>query len=179
MKRLILAVVMMAVAVPATAQRTTESSGEIAPVLVATDFSPDSEAALLWAAETAALLRAPLIVMHAVHDPADAAGFYRRDKEDVGVPMTEVAEKMMIAFLDEARKDHPKLKALKNAVPVVVAGLPSGRIVEVAKREGAQMIVVGSRGLTGLTHVLVGSVAERVAQLAPMPVVIVKHPAEG
>jgi nucleotide-binding universal stress UspA family protein len=56
----------------------------------------------------------------------------------------------------------------------LVAGLPPGRIVEVAAEIGAELVVLGSRGRTGLAHVLLGSVAERVVQTAPMPVTVVK-----
>ncbi|HID70224.1 MAG TPA: universal stress protein [Desulfobacterales bacterium] len=52
------------------------------------------------------------------------------------------------------------------------------RIVEFAEKENAQIIVMGSCGRSGLSHILLGSVAERVAQLSNIPVVIVKAPAE-
>ena len=54
-------------------------------------------------------------------------------------------------------------------------GLPPGRIVEVARELGADLVVVGSRGRTGLPHILLGSVAERVVQTAPVPVTVVKR----
>jgi nucleotide-binding universal stress UspA family protein len=57
-----------------------------------------------------------------------------------------------------------------------VTGLPSGRICEVADEIGAGLVVVGSRGRTGLPHVMLGSVAERVAQIASAPVTVVKAP---
>ena len=55
-----------------------------------------------------------------------------------------------------------------------MTGLPSGRISEVAAEAGAGHVVVGSRGRTGLPHVMLGSVAERVAQIAEAPVTVVK-----
>jgi len=57
---------------------------------------------------------------------------------------------------------------------MLVKGLPSSRILEVAKKTGASMIVMGSMGLTGWKHLMVGSVAEQVVHLAPMPVTVVK-----
>jgi nucleotide-binding universal stress UspA family protein len=57
---------------------------------------------------------------------------------------------------------------------MLVSGLPSGRITEVANEIGADLIVVGSRGRTGLPHVMLGSVAERVVQIARTPVTVVK-----
>jgi nucleotide-binding universal stress UspA family protein len=148
--------------------------GDARPILVATDFSADADAALVWASRHAARIGAPLHVLHVVHDPAEASGFYRKGRRDGSETMAEAAEKMMASHIAKAREAHPELAALQSAKPELVSGLASGRIVEVAKRDGAQLIVVGSRGRTGLSHLLIGSVAERVAQLAPMPVVIVK-----
>ena len=57
---------------------------------------------------------------------------------------------------------------------VMVVGLPATRILEVAEILGAQLIVMGSRGLTGIAHLMLGSKAQRVVQLSPIPVTIVK-----
>lgn len=149
------------------------------PILVATDFSPDSDAALLWAARYAEHFEAPLIVLHVVHDPADASGFYVSGDAEALEPMSEVAEKMIAAFMSRMRDANPDLAPLHSARSELVAGLPPGRIVEVAEGEDACMIVIGSRGRTGLTDILMGSVAKSVAQRAPMPVVIVKRQTEG
>ena len=71
----------------------------LAPVLIATDFSPDSEAALMWAGRFATLAQAPLVVLHVVHDPADAAGFYQRETDSPPEAMADVAERMLGEFL--------------------------------------------------------------------------------
>jgi nucleotide-binding universal stress UspA family protein len=55
-----------------------------------------------------------------------------------------------------------------------VVGTPVTRIVEIAEKKQAYMIIVGSHGRTGLSHFLVGSKAERVVQLSPIPVTVVK-----
>jgi nucleotide-binding universal stress UspA family protein len=146
------------------------------PVLVAVDFSEDSRAAVAWAAIEADRLGARLLILHVVHDPASSPGFYRQIGEDWLRPMADVAGEMMDAFVAEMRAEHPSLTALSEAETRQVTGLPAGRIVETAEAVNAPLIVVGSRGRTGLPHILLGSVAERVVQLAPMPVVVVKRP---
>lgn len=151
----------------------------VRPILVATDFSADSAAALLWAGRYAQLSGAPLLVLHVIHDPAEAAGFYLRDESDAEKTMSEVADEMMVAFLDGAREKYPELKTIGNARPELVAGLPPTRIVEVADREDAELIVIGSRGRSRLSGILIGSVADRVVQLASRPVVIVKDQSDG
>ncbi len=147
-------------------------------VLVAVDFSPDSEAALVWAGRYADALSARLLILHVVHDPAASPGFYRKPEEDWIRPMFEVAEDMMRDFLQRMGATYPALKSVSASESKLVSGLPAGRIVEVADAEGVALIVIGSRGRTGLPHILLGSVAERVVQTASVPVVVVKRPAE-
>lgn len=144
-------------------------------ILVAVDFAEDSKEALAWASQEADRRGAQLLILHVIHDPATAPGSYRDEDADMLRPMADVAGEMMEAFMAEVRAANPASRALAGAETKLVAGLPSGRIVEVAEAFGAQLVVVGSRGLTGLPHILLGSVAERVAQLAPMPVVVVKR----
>ncbi len=145
-------------------------------ILVAVDFSEDSRLALIWAARQAQLEKAPLIVLHVVHDPAESPGFYRKPDDNHLRPMTDVAAEMMDEFLDRVKAEHPDMPALSGARAQLVSGLPPGRIVEFATAVGASLVVVGSRGRTGLSHVMLGSVAKRVVQLCPLPVVVVKAP---
>jgi len=145
------------------------------PVLVATDFSDDSRAAVVWAGRQAERTGCPLTILHVVHDPAASPGFYRRPDDDWLRPMADVAREMMDEFLAEMREAHPALTTLAAAQDRLVTGLPAGRIVEVAAEIEASLIVVGSRGRSNLPHLLLGSVAERVVQLAPMPVVVIKQ----
>jgi len=88
--------------------------------------------------------------------------------------MQDVAKSMMEKFLTDMRVRHPELEALNSAETRLIKGLPPSRIVEAAELLNARLIVVGSRGMTGLNHMLLGSVAERVVELAGVPVVVVK-----
>ena len=58
----------------------------------------------------------------------------------------------------------------------VVLGTPFVKIITVAREEDVDLIVMGTHGLTGLTHIPIGSVAEKVVRKAPCPVLTVKHP---
>ena len=144
------------------------------PVLVAVDFSIDSEAALIWACRYASLSNAGLLVLHVVHDPGEAPGYYRRGQEDALRPMEDVAKEMLEEFLEKARTDHPEVAAVEEMKTRLVRGIPASRILEAADSVDARQIVMGSRGRTGLPHLLLGSKAERVVQLSPVPVTIVK-----
>lgn len=144
------------------------------PVLVAVDFTPDSAAALIWACEYAERAGAAVKVLHVVHDPADAPGSYRREADDLLRPMGDVAKEMMDDFLEKLLPCAGAPTASGQVESMVVTGLPPTRILEVAGKIGARLIVLGSRGRTGLPHLLLGSKAERVVQLSPIPVTIVK-----
>ncbi len=146
------------------------------PVLVAVDFSEDSGRALAWAARQAELEDAPLLILHVVHDPAASPGFYQKPDKNWLRPLSQVAQDMMDDFLANAKAEHRDLPALASAAVRLVPGLPGGRIAEVAAETGADLVVVGSRGRTGLRSILLGSVAQRVAQICAAPVVIVKSP---
>lgn len=152
----------------------TESGTGAPRVVVAIDFSDDARAALFWACRYAARSGAELVPLHVVHDPASSPGFYRKNPDASYRPMQAVAEGMMDEFLADFAQAHPECAAVEDLSPQFVPGLPPTRIVEVAQLLGAALVVVGSRGLTGLPHRLLGSTSERVVELAPMPVVVVK-----
>lgn len=144
------------------------------PILVAVDFSPDSEAAVLWACQYSDCANAELVVLHVVHDPAEAPGSYLKSDTDRLRPMVDVATELLDKFLEKIKTQHPGLDSLKDAERRLVQGIPAARILEVAQATGARLIVMGSRGRTGLPHLLLGSKAERVVQMSPIPVTIVK-----
>ncbi|MEN8107431.1 MAG: universal stress protein [Pseudomonadota bacterium] len=145
------------------------------PILVPVDFSPYSEAALLCAAELAETLGNKLVVLHVVHDPGEAPGYYSvKGRNKQLRRMEDVAAEMLEEFIRELRKKYPREPALAQATTMLVIGLPVNRILESAEKIHARMIVMGSQGRTGLAHAMLGSKAEQVVRLAPVPVMIVK-----
>lgn len=153
-------------------------------ILVPVDFSPNALYALQWADRLASKLGAQLAVLHVVHDPAENPGFYTRDKklkkkwEKRLETFSEVAAEMMDDFLEEARKGTDDDGPIAKAETVLVRGTVVTRIVEVAEKVGAMMIVVASHGRTKASRFLLGSKAIKVAQISPVPVTIVTRPKE-
>jgi nucleotide-binding universal stress UspA family protein len=88
--------------------------------------------------------------------------------------MEDVAAGMLEEFVQKIRSEHPEQAALKDATTQLVTGLPVNRILESADKVHARMIVMGSQGRTGLAHMMLGSKAEQVVRLSPIPVTIVK-----
>ncbi len=145
------------------------------PILVPVDFSKHSEVALLKACEFAECSKLQIVALHVVHDPGDMPSYYsvlakRKQLERV----EDIAAEMFAEFVKSIKRKHPDNKTLKKVKTMLVKGLPVTRILQVAEKIDASMVVMGSLGRTGLKHALLGSKAEQVARLCPMPVTIVK-----
>lgn len=144
------------------------------PILIAIDFSPDSDAAIDWGLNQAVLTGAPVILFHAIHDSAEAPGFYTRGGETGLTKIADVAQEMMDA---QMARLEPRLAALAAPVEIgaeMTEGLPSGRIVEAAHAHDARLIVIGTRGRSRVAALLLGSVAENVIKKSRIPVVVVQ-----
>jgi nucleotide-binding universal stress UspA family protein len=79
-------------------------------------------------------------------------------------------------FLYKIRQAFPGNEPKKKATPLMVVGTPVTRIVEIAEKKQATMIILGSQGRTGLSSLLLGSKAAQVVQLSTIPVTVVKTP---
>ena len=149
------------------------------PILVPVDFSGHSLAALLKACELAECTRQPVIILHVVHDPAEMPGYYSRvTKKKKITHIEDLAQEAFDAFVDDAKKQYPKVKDLQEAQTMLVIGLPVNRILEMVDITKASMVVMGSQGRTGMKHIMLGSKAEQVVRLCPVPIMIVKEPAK-
>lgn len=160
---------------PDTEEQAVAEKAHKRAILVPVDFSPHSEAALAHAGYLGDSIGIPLLVLHVVHDPGHMPGYYVQAMKKKRLSKIEdIAAEMLEDFLAKVKKAHPELESLKNADTKQVIGLPSTRILEIVDKVHPRMVVMGSKGRTGLKHVLLGSIAERVAQMCPVPVTVVK-----
>lgn len=140
-------------------------------VLVPTDFSPDSDGALAWARSVVSRTGGKLVLLHAYDLP-----------QLVLTGSALAAASVEKALADSAREKLTELRRTLAGVDVethVSAARPDPAIFESAERVHADLIVLGTRGRTGLAHVVLGSTAERVIRRAHVPVVTVKGGARG
>ena len=151
--------------------------GDQNTLLVAVDFSSFSKEALIYASGLAKDLGSKLIVLHVIHDPAEAPGFYskKKKKKKFLQSIEDAASEMMDEFLKSIQEENPGCKNLEKAEPLLVVGTPVKRIIEVAKKKHVRMIILGSHGRTGFTHFLVGSKVNKVVQLSTIPVTVFKN----
>jgi nucleotide-binding universal stress UspA family protein len=137
-------------------------------VLAATDFSETAAAALDWAVEVARPHGARVVLVHALALPAPPS--------DLVSPRPDLEQELEAAArarLDQAAGD---LRAKGVEVEAqLVSGQPARAIVDAAWALQADIVVVGTRGLGGLRHLVLGSTSQRVVQHARCPVLTV-HP---
>lgn len=139
-------------------------------VLAATDFSEPAALGLAWAARAARAHGARLHLVHVLTPPMPVADF-------AAPPLT----------LDENLREAARQRMDEMLASDVLAGLdadgvlrdgtPSQAVLDVADEVSADLLVVGTRGLTGFRHLLLGSTAERIVQRAKVPVLSV-HPGD-
>ena len=142
-------------------------------ILVGTDFSPTAAVAVDWAVELARQQGACVELVHAVHVPPSVPEYVSPSAIAPGPVFDEEVRRAALARLE---KEAAALRERGIEVDLWLGlGTPSMVISDRAAESGALAIVVGTRGLTGLRHLLLGSTAERVVQKAPCPVLAV-HP---
>lgn len=145
-------------------------------ILTAVDFSKDSVTAVEEAIVLGKALDLNVTIFHAIHDPAHDPGFYQKGKKAKKLLMTleDGAQEMMKEFIKKHDFEKRAKKAGVKLSEAFAAGRPQDQIVRAANKKKYAMVVIGSSGRTGLSHLLMGSVAERVAQLCAIPVLVVK-----
>lgn len=131
-------------------------------ILFPTDFSLASDAALAHAEALAKQMGAKLLIVHVEEPPLAYGGgelYY-------GIP--EPSSERILAMLEDVKPADPKVPFTHR----LTMGDPAGEIVRLAAEEPAEMIVLGTHGRTGMTRLLMGSVAEGVVRRAPCPVLV-------
>lgn len=145
----------------------------IKKILVPVDFSRHSQQALDYALEFAAPLQAEVLVLHVVEPVAYAtpADLYAGMATQLGSLLAEQrrsARRQLDQVVEASSKRGVRMSAhLRD-------GVAYREVVEAAKKLGAGMIIQATHGRTGLAHVLMGSVAERVVRTAECPVLTIR-----
>ena len=158
-------------------------------ILVPTDFSPAAQRALEYAVEEATQHQAKLTLLHVLQHHPTTAVYYIKDAPQGGTGYAEFGEKLP-AFPTSppqtVRQDYQEeaLVQLHDLRPAaftgvwdvqVTVGEPAEEIVAMANALDVDLIVMSTHGRTGLPHLLLGSVAEKVVRHAPCPVLTVRQ----
>ncbi len=151
-------------------------SPEIKKILVPIDFSDYSKSALRYSAQFAKLFQSELILVYVVEPILYPPDF---SMGQISLPAVNVLE-----FDKQAKDELEKLvKAEFNedlqVRYVVKSGKPFVQIIETAREEDVDLIIISTHGHSGVEHILFGSTAEKVVRKAPCPVLTLREPIKG
>lgn len=136
---------------------------DIKKILVPTDFSPHSERAADYASMLAAGFQAKIDLLHVI-EPFPYS---------VTDTMTVISHGEALKTIASSLLDNARAKLAQNGATVeahLTQGVPHEEILDWARTKKVDLIVMGTRGRTGVGHFLLGSVADRVVHLSPCPV---------
>jgi nucleotide-binding universal stress UspA family protein len=136
-------------------------------ILMPTDFSETSDAALTYAMSLAQVCSASVYLLHVIRDLGDTVGWEP--------PLSLLEEQQAVAREDLSRlvERQPREIQVQSMVRV---GFPFVEIIRYAKELDVDLIVMGTHGRGPVAHMLMGSVAEKVVRKAPCPVLTVRPP---
>ncbi|QDV51906.1 universal stress protein [Gimesia fumaroli] len=142
-------------------------------ILVPTDFSEFGEQALLYGCELAKRFDAKLHLLNVVQD---AVAMFP-EPNMMGTSMNDLVSDMQ-NLAKKQLEEMPGLPGTEDleVVREVRVGPAFLEIIRYAKQAEIDLIVIGTHGRTGIKHMLLGSVAEKVVRKAPCPVLTVSHP---
>ncbi len=143
---------------------------KIKKILYPTDLSEYALYALPYATELAATYRATLCLLYVVDNyliGAPGAGFAGQP-EDLLHKVKESGIKNLENLVSQIKE--------VEAESAVLIGTPHVEIVRYAREQDIDLIVLATHGRKGIAHALIGSVAEKIVQMSPCPVLTVKHP---
>lgn len=147
--------------------RNATRTSSLSHIVVATDFSDQSRAAFRKALELAKLVDASVEVVHvftSLRKARDVGLLPSAEEEDRA---SDEIDAQLISLSDEARA------AGVSCITTSLDGAPAASLLDHVAKTNAGIIVLGTHGRTGLAHVVLGSVAERVVQLSRCPVLVV------
>jgi nucleotide-binding universal stress UspA family protein len=143
-------------------------------ILVPTDFGEAADGALMYGRALAERFGATLQVLHVaqnIYVSAFGADSYAAVTPNLQEDIEDAARKQLDELLVDSDKSGPPTKRV-----VLTSTSPAFAIVDYAKDNNIDLIVMGTHGRGALAHAVMGSVAERVVRLAPCPVLTVRHP---
>jgi len=146
----------------------------IKKILVALDGSDHAKRALIFILDLTEKYFASILLVsgfYQVYIPSTEPAFMTIERMQESL---EVQKELHSKILSEAFKKVNKVKPKLKVSTKLVEGRPDNKIIETAKEESFDLIVMGSRRLGGIKELFLGSVSDRVADQVPCPVLIVR-----
>ena len=142
---------------------------KIEKILFPIDFAENFETMIPWVSTFVNCFEATLYVLFVAQDLADFSSFHvpHGNLQQFQEEVLKAAEKKMSATAKE------ELKTFKKVEARVAQGAPADKIIETAKKEGVDLIIMATHGRKGLERAIFGSVCDKVVRTAPCPVLTI------
>jgi len=148
-------------------------------IMIPVDYSENSKVALTYAAEFAATFGASLDIVHVWDRPTyltDAVMVQRQGEahKPIGELIRENAQNDMTEFLSQI--------VLPSGLPTssrLISGEPAAALLAELKKGEHDLVILSTHGRTGFAHLLLGSIAEKLVRMSPVPVLTVPVPGRG
>lgn len=151
---------------------------KISKILAPTDLSELSQAGVRYALNLAKAVGAEVTLYHVVNSEELLRYGEKMAMDRPSRPANSILEKYQSALSQFLKGNFSDLIPSVKVHEKVELGSPDENIVEEAKKEGVDLIVISTHGRTGVSHMLLGSVTEKVVRTAPCPVLSIR-PWEG
>lgn len=142
-------------------------------ILFCTDFSENSDHAFAYAFNLAGAYDASLLILHVIIEPVS---YYWSTPEGVDQLIAKQTERVKEEINSRYLQGIEGLKHYEIFAREADEGRTFYEIVQVAREESADLIVMGTHGRTGFDHLILGSTAENVVRKSPCPVLTVRLP---
>jgi nucleotide-binding universal stress UspA family protein len=142
---------------------------KIEKILFPIDFAENFETMLPWVATFVNRFEATLYVLFVAQDLAEFSSFHvpHGNLQQFQEEVLQAAQKKMSATAKE------EFKNFKNVEARVAQGAPADKIIETAKNEGVDLIIMATHGRKGLERAIFGSVCDKVVRTSPCPVLTI------
>jgi len=141
---------------------------EIKTIAIPVDFSEVSSVIAEWGKALAKRLGAKIVLINVIEDiSAFNVATDAKTLQELEKTLLERAREYMQSFLSKHFSDFPQVKS------VITKGKVVEKIIEVAKENKADLIIMGTHGRKGLDKIIFGSVAEGVVKYSPIPVLTI------
>ena len=138
-------------------------------ILVGMDGSENAYKALDSAIGLAEKMSSELVVLYVIHVPTSVSEYDTFEASDVYSSLERDGDKVLEDCESRAKQHNVRVKT------IVASGDPAQQIIETAKTEGADLIVVGSRGLGTVRSLVLGSVSNKIVHYAKEAVLVIRH----
>jgi nucleotide-binding universal stress UspA family protein len=139
-------------------------------ILAPTDLSPNSRSGVQYALTAARELDAAVTIYHVV--TGNEVAKFRRPKKEPFADFDDLMKAYEMRLRSFVEHNFAEITSVRVSQKVVF-GTPEQKIIKAAKTEGVDWIIMATRGMSGLSRIVLGSVTEKVIRSAPCPVVAI------